>query len=294
MKISDDVREIAISQLEAVVPSYPDVDQTTELLRGILTGPGGTARVAAILRTYASDSEISRLGQILPRVSEDLGEELDPVVDAVLEFASSVQPTESQALDIAIHVAHVLGTDQVQRTVELTVDALVAGGERSVAARNVVMSPSSGEFLKKHGSTLDDKLLAELSRRGPDQATFEAAKYLVWRFRGVDKRKQTTLRKMLTGWLDSDPDWGAEVGVVGREMELTASQRLPLVRALLRAAEKASESSLRAEALREANGLASDSKPARKLVTETVTRMLRSGDQASAEAVAIAGVSSAE
>lgn len=294
MKVSDDVREIAIAQLEAVLPSYQDDGQTTELLRGILTGNDGRARVATILRSYATDAEITRLGQILPQVVAELGEELGSVLDSILDLASSAPPHEAQALDAAMGAASNAEVEQVDRTVALIVEALLAGGQRGNATREVLTSSSGSSFLEKYGSRLDEKLLEELGTRDPDHPAFEAAEYAARRFHDVGNESQTRLRTILTNWLDSDPDWGAETGRVVKQMSLTANQRRPLIRSLLRAAESASSPSLRAEALVEASALTSDSRPARKLLSDAVTRMLRSGDQANVEAVAIAGIATPE
>jgi hypothetical protein len=110
----------------------------------------------------------------------------------------------------------------------------------------------------------------------------------------LSDEQQNSFRKLLIGWLDDSPDWGEEVGRVARQIEIPAGHRIPIVRALLRAAGKASSPSWRGEALREASILAADSKPARDIVSAAVVRMIESGDPANVEAVAIAGVSAGD
>jgi hypothetical protein len=291
MKISDETREIAVAQLEAALPDYPDIEQTTRLLQGILSGRDGANRVTTILRGFANENDIGRLNQILPKLASELGESVVPIVDDVLALASRAPGQESPALETAMQVPEFAGAEQTDRILNLTLQALAGGAERSQAVASVLRSPTTARFREAFSASLDERLLADITSRVPDATALGAATYLATRWRELTEQQHASFRRALVSWLDQGPDYGTEVGEVLRELDLSTSDRIPIVRALLRAAESATQASWRADALREANGLAAKSKPARSLVSRAVKRMRESGDPLNVEAVALAGLS---
>jgi hypothetical protein len=291
MRISDDVREIAVTQIEALLPGYSDLDQKTLLLEAVLSGRDGPERVASLLRNLATETDITGLSQLLPKFAERLGDNIDPVIDEVLSLASRAVTSESEALGAAVEVMSLLSPERADRVLGLAVEALLAGGDRTAAAVAVLQIPATTGLRGTLSQELDGRLLTSLERGEPSPALFDAVRYLLSRFKELPDEQQASFRKLLVRWLDTNPDYAEEVGRIATAADLKASQRMPLVKALLRAAENATQSSWRAEALQAASLVAGESRPARALVNTAIKRMLNSRDEMNTEAVAIAGLS---
>jgi hypothetical protein len=291
MRISDDVREIAVTQIEALLPGYSDLDQKTLLLEAVLSGRDGPERVASLLRNLATETDITGLSQLLPKFAERLGDNIDPVIDEVLSLASRAVTSESEALGAAVEVMSLLSPERADRVLGLAVEALLAGGDRTAAAVAVLQIPATTGLRGTLSQELDGRLRTSLERGEPSPALFDAVRDLLSRFKELPDEQQASFRKLLVRWLDTNPDYAEEVGRIATAADLKASQRMPLVKALLRAAENATQSSWRAEALQAASLVAGESRPARALVNTAIKRMLNSRDEMNTEAVAIAGLS---
>jgi hypothetical protein len=103
------------------------------------------------------------------------------------------------------------------------------------------------------------------------------AEYLAARWEELYTGRRSSLRAALVELLDNDLSMLEAVGTIAESVNLRAVDREPLVRAFLRAARNSRSSSERARALEIAKTLASPSKPARKLVAETISALEENG-----------------
>jgi hypothetical protein len=87
--VSDELRDIIVTQIEALLPSYTDARQRLRLLRAVLTARNGQSRVLEFLQGLVNEVEIDALSTLLGPLSPELGKGLNPLLDAIYEFANA-------------------------------------------------------------------------------------------------------------------------------------------------------------------------------------------------------------
>lgn len=265
---------IRANLVSALQQSDPKTPEGGTLAKGLVAlGSDGVDAMQEEVVRRAALGEAQALVELLRIGGEALSTRNQAIGEALGSAVQTADTTQLEAQLLGfVSAAGELGDVAARMARETLEEFLLEPGGRGEVAVNVLAVEAAQPFEESEGQRLRSHLISRLPEGDFDDRFLPVLSYLVRSWEQLTVEERHSLRRKTVSWLDDSPDYAPEILQALRPFPGGSEDRLPLVRAFLRAAKNADQT-WRAQAFAAAFEIADQSIPALRACREALAAL---------------------